>query len=186
MNFEKLFETQRKLREKINYNEPDRFEKLILSLLVEIGECANEWRGFKFWSQNQEPNTEERVSFLGFENGEIIDTYEYKNPLLEEYVDGLHFVLELGIELEEVIGDYTKSSYRVIEQQISWQKAENVTRQFTKVCEHAANLQDDDYYSELFAAYIILGEMLGFTPEEIEAAYFEKNQVNHERQENGY
>lgn len=38
MNLTELFDMQRKLREHINYNEPDRFEKLILALLVELGE----------------------------------------------------------------------------------------------------------------------------------------------------
>jgi dimeric dUTPase (all-alpha-NTP-PPase superfamily) len=38
----------------------------------------------------------------------------------------------------------------------------------------------------LFAAYLNLGEMLGFTEEQIEQAYFEKNKINHQRQEVGY
>lgn len=52
MNLQKLFDTQKVLRDRIGYEGEDRFEKLILALLVEIGECANEWRGFKFWSKN--------------------------------------------------------------------------------------------------------------------------------------
>jgi dimeric dUTPase (all-alpha-NTP-PPase superfamily) len=31
-----------------------------------------------------------------------------------------------------------------------------------------------------------LGKMLGFTPEDIEQAYIEKNEVNYERQRKGY
>lgn len=44
MNLAKLFEVQKVLRDRINYNEPDRFNKLVLALLVELGECANEKR----------------------------------------------------------------------------------------------------------------------------------------------
>ena len=40
MNLDKLFQAQKELRERINYNGEDRFEKLVLALLVEIGECA--------------------------------------------------------------------------------------------------------------------------------------------------
>jgi dimeric dUTPase (all-alpha-NTP-PPase superfamily) len=59
---------------------------------VELGECANEWRGFKFWSVNQIPHTSAvRVPTM------MEEDKEYYNPLLEEYVDGLHFVLELGL-----------------------------------------------------------------------------------------
>jgi dimeric dUTPase (all-alpha-NTP-PPase superfamily) len=36
MNLEKLFQTQKILRDRIGYNEPDRFNKLILALLVEL------------------------------------------------------------------------------------------------------------------------------------------------------
>lgn len=38
----------------------------------------------------------------------------------------------------------------------------------------------------LLSHYLGLGEMLGFKLEEIERAYIEKNQVNHQRQDNGY
>lgn len=61
MNLQKFFDTQKVLRDRIGYNGEDRFEKLILALLVEIGECANEWRGFKFWSKDQEPRTHKTV-----------------------------------------------------------------------------------------------------------------------------
>jgi dimeric dUTPase (all-alpha-NTP-PPase superfamily) len=83
MNLEKLFQTQKVLRDRIGYNEPDRFNKLILALKVELGECANEWRGFKFWSVNQIPHTSAvRVPTM------MEEDKEYYNPLLEEYVDG--------------------------------------------------------------------------------------------------
>ena len=178
MNLTKLFEAQKKLRERIDYNGEDRFEKLILALLVEIGECANEWRGFKFWSKNQIPRT---YGIKGVGLG--IATY---NPLLEEYVDGLHFVLELGIELnintDDFFGQYTSS---------------NVTEQFVFVFRDVSELHksihedwDEEHVYEtlveMFMGYIGLGDMLGFTQEEIEQAYFDKNQINHERQNNGY
>lgn len=57
VNLTKLFETQKVLRNRIGYESPDCYEKLILALLVEVGECANEWRGFKFWSKVQESRT---------------------------------------------------------------------------------------------------------------------------------
>jgi dimeric dUTPase (all-alpha-NTP-PPase superfamily) len=181
MNLQKLFETQKVLRDRIGYEGEDRFEKLILALLVEIGECANEWRGFKFWSKDQMPrtniNTCEHCNRLGKIN--CIGCYGklYKNPLLEEYVDGLHFVLEIGLEI-----DYSTMPFN----SNHGYKRNTITQQFQLVFGLAYNMSEDDYFVQLIHAYIHLGEMLGFTWEEIETAYFEKNKVNHERQNTGY
>jgi dimeric dUTPase (all-alpha-NTP-PPase superfamily) len=191
MNLTKLFETQKVLRDRIGYNEPDRFEKLILALLVEIGECANEYRAWKFWSQDQEP----RTRILDKENSRI-DKTVYKNPLLEEYVDGLHFLLEIGLEEFKAYEfllpvNYSFNDYTPI-------KEENITKQFNSFFTEIGILNDslfdrnydensvEDAYENAFRTFIGLGEMLGFTWEEIETAYYAKNQINHERQANGY
>ena len=172
MNLQKMYAAQQALRHHINYNEPDRFEKLVLALLVEVGECANEWRGFKFWSTDQEPRT---LIYTGLHDGINEPAI---NPLLEEYADGLHFVLELGIEKgwTPAINDLTFRSG-------------NVTKQFLALYEHISifkrNTNKDNYYN-LLSIYAGLGEMLGFTREQIEQAYYAKNQINHERQANGY
>jgi len=172
MNLQKLFETQKVLRDRIGYNGEDRFEKLILALLVEIGECANEWRGFKFWSKDQEPR---RELIHRDPHGQCADVVT--NPLLEEYVDGLHFVLELGIEVD------FKSAFGEIETE----KFGSVLEQFNIVYYAVFKFKNKRYfYSELLGRYLALGEMLGFTWEQIEEAYYAKNQVNHERQNTGY
>ncbi len=188
MNLQKLFDTQKVLRDRIGYNGEDRFEKLILALLVEIGECANEWRGFKFWSKNQEPRTRKWIG-MEYKDNEfggldpILGTDKYSNPLLEEYVDGFHFVLELGIELnKEDVVIYQMDEPDIIEEQ------------FLEVFEYAVNISSRYHvglpikssYEDLINEYLLLGKVLGFTWEEIEAAYYSKNQVNHERQSNGY
>ncbi|ASN69165.1 putative dUTPase [uncultured Caudovirales phage] len=176
MNLNKLFATQKVLRDKIGYTGEDRFHKLILALLVEVGECANEWRGFKFWSKDQEPRTtigvvKSRNNITGYTERGI------KNPLLEEYVDGLHFVLEIGLEIE--LDDFTYNPSHTY-------KYKDVNGQFILVSWFVTQMFEDDYYDMLANSYIELGFMLGFTWEQIEQAYFEKNKVNHERQENGY
>ena len=208
MNLQKLFETQKVLRDRINYQGEDRFEKLILALLVEIGECANEYRAWKFWSKNQIPRTEiyvdcEICQGSGDANYEYIQEeaegnggHEYvdceacegsgsvgpKNPLLEEYVDGLHFVLEIGLEINDI-------EFRPI-RLISL--TNDITKQFKSIFKIASELDfsmlliDSRKYQTLFNNYLLLGEMLGFAWEQIETAYYAKNQINHERQSNGY
>ncbi|MGG3706982.1 dUTP diphosphatase [Heyndrickxia coagulans] len=210
MNLQKLFEAQAELDEHIEKKHPrkegeDRLSKKILALQVELAECAQEWRGFKFWRNDQEPRTEIPIDcpycygkgYMNhdevFEGGEPwpckrcdgSGVYGYKNPLLEEFVDCLHFILSIGNEIKfdrEITGRYINDS---------------ITEQFNSVFEDVGNLMksiredqpDSDlkaWYEELVRGIIGLGEMLGFSWGQIEDAYFSKNAVNHSRQENGY
>lgn len=216
MNLAKLFETQKALRDRIGYEGPDRLEKLILALLVEVGECANEWRGFKFWSKNQKPRVTDHCRncsgrgegyFSGeYHTGDIETCIECKgtgiaknkNPLLEEYVDGLHFILEIGLE------NYDHHDTRLpiaVKRSLDSNliKYPSVSKQFNKIFNEIGILEDavtdheffdasdvEDAYINVLRMYIGLGEMLGYTWEQIERAYYDKNQVNHVRQDSGY
>ncbi|MEJ9151037.1 dUTP diphosphatase [Bacillus smithii] len=180
MNLQKLFEMQSKLDTHIEKEHPrdpgeDRLAKKILALQVELGELANEWRGFKFWSHDQEPRyelyDEDEFSLLG-------DLFEQEYPLLEEYVDCLHFILSIGLEcgLEKYYTTFLPfASY-----------PDDVTKQFNAVFWFANQMEHDDYYEGLVNNFLGLGEMLGFTWDQIEQAYMKKNAINHERQEQGY
>jgi dimeric dUTPase (all-alpha-NTP-PPase superfamily) len=185
MDFKAMFNTQDKLRERIGYNKPDRFPKLLLALQVELGECANEWRGFKFWSKDQSPRTKgDWIRHTCIKNGKFIDVY--KNPLLEEYVDGLHFVLEIGLELKQQndLPNYISEEPDVVSQ---------FNYLFYTIGEmyatHEACTDTDELmavYDDLFSNYLGLGKLLGFSESDIEHAYLEKNKINHARQESGY
>lgn len=186
MDLTKLFEMQRKLDDHIYQEHPElkdqnNLDWKILALQVELGECANEWRGFKKWSYDQEPRTEVYFGPL-----EIPEVGTYKNPLLEEYVDCLHFILSIGLELNTrnivVDSDYTRDT---------------ITKTFNELFRAVAELEvradsGDDYsdiremYEILLNTFVGLGEMLGFEWRKVEQAYFEKNVINHERQESGY
>lgn len=48
-------EYESRLLEVKGLNRKELFDKKLLALKVELGELANEHRGFKFWSKNQEP-----------------------------------------------------------------------------------------------------------------------------------
>jgi dimeric dUTPase (all-alpha-NTP-PPase superfamily) len=207
MNLQKLFEMQRQLDERIEQEHPrqegeDRLAKKILALQVELGELANEWRGFKFWSKNQEPRIQKREHCpdcmkRGFSRYNSPEDDEYwcktcagylvidKNPLLEEYVDALHFILSIGLEIEYGTEYNPNHEINVFVSKETY-KARNIINQFNSVFELANAMSHDDYYFELFASFIHLGEMLGFTPEEIEEAYMKKNKINHGRQNNNY
>jgi dimeric dUTPase (all-alpha-NTP-PPase superfamily) len=205
MNLQKLFELQRQLDEHIEREHPrqegeDRLAKKILALMVEIGELANCWRGFKYWSNDQEPRTESKVVCHACKGqGGFVYTDEYqratepfeeclycegtgvervKNPLLEEYVDCLHFILSIGLECG------LEKYYKTFHPFISY--PDDVAKQFNAVFWFANQMEHDDYYEGLVNNFLGLGEMLGFSWQEIEEAYLRKNAVNHQRQENGY
>lgn len=187
MRTKELYEIQNELKGRIGYSGPDKFEKMMLAMMAEFMEAANEWRGFKYWSKDNNPRTLEYYP----SKGERVEV-ETRNPLLEEYVDGLHLVLEAGLDLLEM-ELITKLPDHITPPSSAYEA--NITRQFKAVLIAAMTLDINvstvryamvDGYKQLFNRYIALGKMLGFKDDEIIAAYKAKNEVNHERQENGY
>ncbi|NNU94355.1 dUTPase [Geobacillus sp. NFOSA3] len=161
MDLSSLYSLQRQLDERIEaqhgLQEEDLFDKKILALLVEIGELANETRCFKFWSVKP-PSPREKV--------------------LEEYVDGLHFILSLGLESDFLYSEIPPqlATLPLVEQFLVVFRAAD---EFRKT-------KSRQSYNRLFTEYLLLGGQLGFSMEEIEQAYKQKNQVNHERQNQNY
>lgn len=163
MNLEKLFEMQKALdghiEQKHGLKDEDLFGRKILALLVELGELANETRCFKFWSIK--PASDRAV-------------------ILEEFVDGIHFILSLGIEL-----GFNQKKMNVM----AAESALSVTEQFIHVYEKIHIFQkskDFEDYIEVFESYLQLAALLEFNSTEIEEAYFDKNEVNYQRQQNNY
>lgn len=162
MDVQAMFRIQQQLNDRIieehGLQGKSLFAEKILAFFVELGELANETRCFKYWSKK-----------VGSE----------KEIILEEYVDGLHFVLTLGLALghTNVTLDYSNDVSRT------------TTEQFLYVFKCAYELEEsqtEDAFQKLFTEFLSLGDQLDFTIAEIEAAYLEKNKVNHQRQDEGY
>lgn len=202
MNLQNLFEIQKELDEHVEEKHPrkkgeDRLAKKILALQVELGECANEWRGFKFWKKNREPRTAIEVfcdecqgtgTPIGIPEESGVDCWKcegagsyFKNPLLEEYVDCLHFILSIGLELNIPVIYGTETKWDELTSDET-----DITQQFLLVFENVNKLVHPIDWINLFEEFYILGKMLGFTWEQIEQSYLQKNRINHERQNNGY
>ncbi|WP_010651110.1 dUTP diphosphatase [Oceanobacillus massiliensis] len=161
MNWDQLFTMQKQLDTYIENNHDlrgvDIFQEKYLALLVEIGELANETRCFKFWSKK--PANE-------------------KSVILEEYVDGVHFILSLGLE--------KGLSYRSDKLEAS---SNSETEQFNEVFAAAVQFKGEatqNNYNLLFGKFLQLGNILGFTESDIQHAYMKKNEINYERQNTGY
>ncbi|WP_431811408.1 dUTP diphosphatase [Lysinibacillus sp. FW12] len=225
MNLTKLFETQASLDERIIQEHPElrgqnNLDWKLLALQVELGECANEWRGFKKWSKNQKPLTrilttegatnqnaveykcgDDECSFtFDAKDGRLKDLWgdisddcpicengqlyamRLKNPLLEEYVDCLHFILSIGLEIECTPG--------ICGEALTVPNSD-ITNQFLRLMEEAFKIQHNLRFKDMhkdksalalntaFSNYLRmlgifrgLGEMLGFTWEQVEEAYY--------------
>ncbi|WP_405103087.1 dUTP diphosphatase [Oceanobacillus sp. FSL H7-0719] len=182
MNLTKLFEKQQELDARILLEKglvgQDLLDKKILALQVELGELANEWRGFKFWKVDNEPRT-----CVINKDGETANQY-YTNPLLEEYVDCLHFILSIGNDLKCELEELEPGHFPTI--------SETLINLIRDPAELKYDVRDGIYeefivtYTDMFELFLGLGSQLGFTWEQIEQAYFDKNKINHERQNNGY
>ncbi|MGE7613494.1 dUTP diphosphatase [Paenibacillus sp. NPDC101420] len=158
----------------------DLLPNTILALQVEIGELANEWRGFKHWSKDQEPRYEKKSIAFADPGGPFEDvTY----PLIEEYVDCLHFFLSISRQLEvKNIPDYQPTiSHRLLTNQFI-----DLNNLVGNILDSENYLNPDERWGVAFFNFIELGHALGFTFEQIAKAYVAKNQVNHERQSSGY
>ena len=161
MNWDMFFTMQNQLdsyiQSKHRLEKTDIFQAKILALLVEVGELANETRCFKFWSTK--PRNEKKI-------------------ILEEYVDGIHFILSLGID----------QGYRYNEKLLE-EVTSSETEQFNQVFDSVAAFKEEPSklnYERLFTNYLELGDLLGFSETDIQEAYMKKNEINYERQNEGY
>ncbi|HLR52292.1 MAG TPA: dUTP diphosphatase [Candidatus Avamphibacillus sp.] len=161
MDWSSLFIMQKNLDQYIEDNHDltaaDLFQEKCLALLVELGELANETRCFKFWSKKSSSP---------------------KEKILEEYVDGIHFIMSLGLEkgFEYKTKSISNLNY-------------NLTEQFTVVFESCLTFKNNPSqktYASLFNAYLQLGQLLEISEEELQQAYTKKNEKNYERQNEGY
>lgn len=129
----------------------------VLALLVELGEFANETRCFKFWSEK--PASEKAV-------------------ILDEYADGMHFFLSLGIPLGV-------ESYRHVFVQEDHELTLQVLKTYALVSD-LLSFYDEPHYALAFSSFLNLLPLLGYQGDEAIAAYRKKLAVNYQRQDQHY
>ncbi|WP_377888225.1 dUTP diphosphatase [Alkalihalobacillus sp. R86527] len=162
MNFERLLELQKTLDDRIldehHLHTSDLFSRKLLALQVEVGELANETRCFKFWSTKSPAP---------------------KEIILEEYVDGIHFILSLGLEL----GISEVSSY---EQKDVSQSPVIAFQEVYHAIDILRENQNVESFHVLLEKYLQLAIAIDLNIDAIERAYLKKNEINHQRQNQGY
>ncbi|QOT01376.1 dUTP diphosphatase [Brevibacterium sp. JNUCC-42] len=211
MSLETLFEKQKQLDDYIikkkgldTLPKQTLLNNSVLALQVEICELANEWRGFKHWSEDQEPRTiAERgvcemcagTGAYPIESDDECPTCQGEgeqiyNPLLEEYVDCLHFFLSIAWQIGLTADDlYTWDEELVNETSVVFTELLFMVARVNGHAFLSKPIPEDIKLEFRISLYIFfnLGEQrFGFTWEQITQAYMEKWQINIERQERGY
>lgn len=207
INVEKLMKMQAKLDKAIVNKFPvkpgeDRFIKTIAALQVELAEMMQETRCFKYWSVDKEPRNfgpcknclgKGKGLFSGIKHTGNYETCiecngsgkdESVNPILEEYADVIHFTLSLGNEI-----GYTGFDELVFNEYLSSveNRTDELVNLFIAINYLSARLtSEENYYEQLLFEVLSLGEMLGFTWEQVEQSYIEKNKENYRRMESNY
>ena len=155
--YQKQAELDQRIADNHNVNYKTNRPRRTLALLVEIGEFANATRCFKYWSNKSS---------------------EPQDIVLDEYVDGLHFFLSLGIDIGVSRKTYNHTKH-----------ADNLTEQVLKVYELIAQFykkQDEKSYIKAFQAFINITPLLKVRWSTVERAYFKKLGENYNRQDNNY
>lgn len=159
----KLFDKQRELDKEIHAKHHVSYRtinrELKLALLVELGELANEIRSFKFWS-TKGPSP--------------------RNVILEEYVDGIHFITSICIRF------IVSPKFEIKRFLNKYKDKKEVTKAFVWLFRKTCNINTAWKARAWYMNYLKFGFRLGFSMEEILKAYEKKNQENHDRQDNNY
>ena len=161
INLEHLYKKQAELDQRIADNHGVSYAttrpRRTLALLVEIGEFANATRCFKYWSNKPS---------------------EAQDIVLDEYVDGLHFFLSLGIDIGVSKKEYNHTKH-----------ADNLTEQVLEVYRLASifyKKQDEKSYIKAFQAFINITPLLKVRWSTVEKAYYKKLGENYHRQDTNY
>lgn len=161
INIKELYSLQASLDAEIarnhNVTYESTFERRLLALIVEIGELANETRCFKYWSNK------------GSSPKEVV---------MDEFADGIHFLLSLGIPLKA-----DKFDYEIVKSDL------DLTRQIHEVYKAATKLLDNydlPHYYDAFQKYLNLSASIGMSEQDIIDSYKAKLKINHVRQETNY
>lgn len=156
-----MYEKQLELDNEIASNHGISYEetkdKRLLALLVELGEFANATRTFKFWS---------------------FKPSESKSRVLDEFADGLHFLLSLGLAY----------NFKIDSLEIESNEKE-LTEAILSSYHYINEFYDDRSYInyvKMFEGYLKILATLGYSWTDAHDAYFTKLKENHHRQETNY
>lgn len=163
INLSTLFKQQEKfdkyIHKKYKLSYKRVYKEIKLALFVELAELANEIKSFKFWS---------------------IKGSSSKEKILEEYVDGLHFITSLCL-IKKI-----KPNFNLDKKNNSSLTKYEITIKFLDLFRTIYKLKSKNSLIKWFVKYLNFGFFLNFSLKEILKAYAKKNKINYQRQKNNY
>ncbi|AKU79469.1 dUTP diphosphatase [Spiroplasma turonicum] len=130
----------------------------LVALLVELSEFINECRAFKFWSKKPPSD---------------------KSVILEEFVDGLHFIISIG---NDIMYNFSNFEYKNNNNKDlnEWSiEVYNMVMNFY-------NFKSHKNYQIMFNSFLNCLRILNYTTEDVLDSYNLKNATNFKRQDNNY
>ena len=155
--FKKQLELDTEIQRKHNVTYAETLERRFLSLYVEIGELSNATRCFKYWSNKPS---------------------EPRDRVMDEFADGLHFLLSLGIALNIKNKSFNQN-----------ETDEDLSNLFVKmygVIDELHNKKNEDTYQKTFETLLLIASKLNMNKDDIYASYLLKLGENYHRQETNY
>lgn len=162
LNIQKIFEAQDKFDCKVveihGLQGRNLTGDVTQALFTELGELSNEIGFFKYWKKNKKND---------------------KARQHDEWADCMHFIASLGNKY----GHSNELTYvpRLLVNQTALQPYH-----YSFEVLYQSEFSDCNHYIKALSAIIAIGLKLGMSYEDMENAYFEKNQVNYDRLASGY
>lgn len=192
MDLIKMFEAQKKFDSTFaDVDKKMKVKNKFLALIVEQGEAANEApQTFKYWSSNPKPASLKTAEKFAAYYNQPIKPVE-GDPLLEELVDKLHFILSLGNELNlsrEIKGYGYIHNGDIVDMQMHFTKCiVDLYFYWRMTCDELSQSKDaNEIYHLLLGYFFGISYELGYSESSLEKAYYDKNRINYARQETGY
>ncbi|ASZ09013.1 dUTP diphosphatase [Mesoplasma chauliocola] len=148
-----------KIMEKHNLTlDHEIFRKKIIAFWVELGEYANEEKSFKYWKQGAPAAREIQ---------------------LEEYIDGLHFVISLGNQINY---DFEKFNFKDLDFENNIDCYFELISNFTIL----VNQPNTDSFAKMFNSFLQIAKVQKYSEEELIKTYKAKHEKNQQRQVDNY
>lgn len=144
------------INKKNNVTSDDIFKRKQIAFLVELGEFTNEVRSFKWWSKRSASS---------------------KDILLEEYVDGLHFIISLGLDMKNKNWKYNVKKHD--------DTNSTVLKTYKSMMDFEKNPKLKSW-NVVMNSFLDIATTMDFKPDEIYDFYRKKNKINIERQKQDY
>ena len=189
MDFIKVFEEQHKFEIRLDKSDPAVLKKKIMSLIVETGESLNERPGIlKYWSKCQKPSSVKLAEHYArvYEKKPIFDKHD---TFLEELVDMFTFIVSIGTEIEIDPKDLDPNTSPNDEQDIVDLYilfSRSVLNLYTDIQIERPARYKLRSYQDVLNTFLALLISLGYTLPQLENAFYDKNAVNHVRQNQAY